>query len=62
MGAVVYRNEFFSESGTQWRVDIYDAESSVGSPSSFNTYGSGFTLTYQGTDSDVFTPIIPSEV
>ena len=62
MGAVVYRNDFFSESGTQWRIDIYDNESSVGSPSSFNTYGSGFTLTYQGTDNDVFSAIIPSEV
>tara|TARA_R100000664_G_scaffold11551_1_gene18743 strand:+ start:1917 stop:4415 length:2499 start_codon:yes stop_codon:yes gene_type:complete len=62
MGAVVYRNDFYSESGTAWRIDIYDNESSVGSPSSFNTYGSGFTLTYQGTDNDVFSAIIPSEI
>tara|TARA_R100000655_G_scaffold51305_1_gene88983 strand:+ start:12041 stop:14539 length:2499 start_codon:yes stop_codon:yes gene_type:complete len=62
MPAVVYRNDFFSESGTQWRIDIYDNESSASSPATFNTYGSGFVLTYQGTDNDVFSAIIPSEV
>ena len=62
MGAVRYRSTFFSTEGTSYQIDIYDADSSVGSPTTFNTYGDGFSLSYKGIDKDIHAPIIASSV
>ena len=62
MGAVRYRCDFYSDGGQQWRVDIYDSASSVGSPADFNIFGTGFDLSYKGTDSETYSPLLASEV
>ena len=62
MGAVRYRCDFYSDGGQEWRVDIYDSASSVGSPADFNIFGTGFDLSYKGTDSETYSPLLASEV
>jgi hypothetical protein len=62
MGAVRYRSTFYSTEGTSYQIDIYDADSSVGSPTTFNTYGEGFSLSYKGVDKDIHAPVIASSV
>lgn len=62
MAAVRYNSTFYSKYGTEWKIEIYDKDSSAGSPTSFNTYGEGFTLSYEGTDAETYTPVIGSAV
>lgn len=49
MGAVRWRYEFDSRDGVEWKVDIFDPSSSVGSPHEF-TKGQGFSLNYESND------------
>lgn len=62
MAAIRYNSTFYSKYGTEWKIEIYDKDSSVGSPTSFNTYGDGFSLSYEGTDAESYTPVIGSAV
>ena len=62
MGAVRYNSTFYSDYGTEWKIEIYDKDSSVASPTSFKTYGDGFTLSYEGSDEETYKPIIGSAV
>lgn len=57
---VIYRNEFTSLEGIQWKIDILDDDysSSVGT---FKTLDEGFTLSYSA-GSNRFDPIIGSKV
>lgn len=55
MAAVVYRCDFKGELGTQYRVDIWDAESTAETPATFRTEAPGFSLEYQGAGEDDIT-------
>ena len=55
-------SEFQSDSSVYWKLEIYDANTTIPSSETWDVDSKGFDLTYQTETDDRFTGLIPSEV